>query len=106
MNKLAPELMSDLANLARKHEIPLFHLMDIIRDAVEEQDRMDDIRGRIDEQADYDEWLVGKSEDEGFVKRVYNRFLKAEDSNYSLWDNIDNAISWIKEGYESVQYND
>lgn len=100
MTKLTPELLSELAVVGDKHGLDREYLFWEIYEMMEKIYRIEDIKTRIRENAQYDNWWIDKEDDEDLVNRVYNRYQASYESDYSLWDNIDSALQWIQSGWD------
>lgn len=100
MTKLTPELLNELAVVGDKHGLDREYLFWEIYEMMEKIYRIEDIKTRIRENAQCDDWWIDKEDDEDFVNRVYNRYQASYESDYNLWDNIDSALRWIQNGWD------
>lgn len=89
MLTLDENILADLKSVAEKHGITYETLVWRIRDMYDAEDRLEDIKTILCDE--YDEVRVS---DEN-LEIIYNRFIKAEDSEYGVWDNIRNAIEYV-----------
>lgn len=97
MLTLDENILADLKSVAEKHGITYETLVWRIRDMCDAEDRFEDIKTILSDK--YDEVRVS---DEN-LEIIYNRFIKAEDSEYGVWDNIRNAIEYV---YPNLELKD
>ena len=89
MLTLDENILADLKAVAEKHGITYETLVWRIRDMYDAQDRLEDIKTIL-----CDEYGEVRISDKN-LEIIYNRFIKAEESEYGVWDNIRNAIEYV-----------
>lgn len=97
MNKLNETIKTDLAAVAEKHGLSYDSLALLISDEVMRENRLEDIRYTLENH--FDEVAVTEAN----LALIYDRLQYHEDSEYGIWDNIQNAVNWVYDDLEKKE---
>ena len=92
---LSKEFIDEFEKLCKKHKTNIDSVIDKIYTIIEHIYDIEDIEYMLDLRYGID--FINNPNNKKIIEKIANRYRSHYDSEYSTWDNIDNAIDWVME---------